>query len=113
MLRRLWHRFWERQNERALADEALQLLWRELETVAARYEAMSYAQLRGIAGAIDETKVVDGATIRFWCDLFVVERNGDLRVCLWAEGAPTRTGFLPFYEFCKRPDGTVYRAHQP
>jgi len=94
----LWKRL--RDNHR--------LLKRELDVVATELEALDQESLRARAESDDVVRLVDGRELRFWLSICEPRADGELEVCIDADGLPTWFGVKPSYHFFKRADGSVY-----
>ena len=87
--------------------------WRTLRkavnVLGAECEAWSYEQLDRDASEQPLLACsVDGNQLRFQLDRWKKSADGDLILCIDADGLPTLAGVKPTYQFAKRPDGSVY-----
>jgi len=73
-----------------------------------RLEAMSYETLRQMGDKPSEPTLVDGRAVYFSAEVVDVRPNGDLFICIDADGLPTLWGVKPSYVFYKRPDGSIH-----
>ncbi len=53
-------------------------------------------------------RTVNGRDVWFTIDCWEKKPNGDLVICIDADGLPTLAGVKPSYGFVKRVDGSVY-----
>lgn len=86
-----------------------QLLRHAVNEVGADCEQWSYDELDKAAEEqpfIEQP--IEGGTAKFNIDCWEKKPNGDLLICVDAEGLPTFMGIKPSYVFAKRPDGSVY-----
>ena len=84
------------------------MLKKALIAAAPEFEGLPYDELLVPAEKAGAKKTVDGKDLLFSVRQNRLEKNGDICVCIDAEGLPTPLGVAPSWRFHKRKDGTVY-----
>ena len=72
-----------------------------------RLEETPYEVLADPHAELSLTRTVDGHQLAFSVEVYDRKPNGDLAVCIDADGLPTLL-MKPSYRFSKRRDGSVY-----
>jgi len=90
-------------NER---KDNYRLLKKEVDKIGQRYETMSYEELKKCDAMAAET-VIQEKRLTFSINIFTIKENGDLGLCIDADGLPTLFA-SPSYQFYKCQDGKVY-----
>ena len=86
-----------------------QVLREAVNAIGAECEKWNYDELdRAAEEQPLMERPIDGGTAQFNIDCWEKKRNGDLFICIDADGLPTLMGVKPSYVFAKRIDGTVY-----
>ncbi|MEA5508675.1 hypothetical protein VB715_02750 [Crocosphaera sp. UHCC 0190] len=85
-----------------------QILQEEVNKIGEKYEQKSYQELLNSEENNIIITIADHLEISFFVQVYNVQKDGTLCICIDANGLPTLFSIKPSYQFYKRPDGSVY-----
>ncbi|MEA5533672.1 hypothetical protein [Crocosphaera sp. XPORK-15E] len=97
-----------REKQRQILHQNYQILQEEIDKIGKEYEQKSYEELLNS----DEKNIIittaDHLEISLSVEVYNVQKDGTICICIDADGLPTIFSIKPSYQFYKRPDGSVY-----